>query len=149
MASFLLLAPSAHAIEAVVFLSGMSPEINWSRGYGGMVGFGFLKLAAFEAELAHQPGAALDSGMTNVTGTALFAPSFGPIVPFIGVGVGAQRQTLGSRSDFGTHSAFVVGAKLKLGGLLVLRAEWRKLGLAGTPPLPVDDRISGGIGLSF
>src|SRR5262245_62041494 len=123
-----LLASPARAIEAVVFLSGASPEVTWSRGIGGMVGFGFLKLAAFEAELAHQPGERLDSGMTSVTGCALFAPSFGPIVPFIGVGVGAQHQTLGTRSDYSTHSAFVVGVKLKLGGLLVLRGEWRKLG---------------------
>jgi hypothetical protein len=144
-----LVAPPARALEAVVFLSGASPETTWSRGIGGMVGFGFLKLGAFEAELAHQPGERLDSGMTSVTGAALFAPSFGPVVPFIGVGVGAQRQTLGTRSDYNTHSAFVVGVKLKLGGLLVLRAEWRKLGLAGTPLLPLDDRISGGIGVAF
>ena len=114
-----------------------------------MVGFGFLKLAAFEAELARQPGAQLDSGMTSLTGSALFAPSFGPFVPFIGLGVGFQRQSIGNQSDYGTHSSFVVGAKLKLAGILVLRAEWRKLGLAGTPILPLDDRIAGGVGVSF
>jgi len=145
----LLVSAPVQAFEAVVFVSGASPEVTWSRGYGATVGFGFLKLAAFEAELARQPGAALDSGMTSVTGAALFAPAFGPVVPFIGLGVGAFRQTMGTRSDFGTHSAFVVGAKLKLAGLLVLRVEWRKLGLAGTPLLPLDDRISGGVGIAF
>ncbi len=141
--------PPARALEAVVFLSGASPERLWSRGYGGIVGFGFLKLAAFEAEVARQPGAAFDSGMTSLTGSALFAPSFGAFVPFIGLGVGFQRENIGSQSDYGTHSAFVVGAKLKLAGILVLRAEWRKLGLAGTPILALDDRISGGVGVSF
>ncbi len=143
------LAPPARALEAVIFLSEASPEIRWSRGYGATVGFGFLKLAAFEAEVARQPGEALDSGMTSLTGAALFAPSFGAFVPFIGLGVGFQRQNVGSASDYGTHSAFIVGAKLKLAGILVLRAEWRKLGLAGTPLIPFDDRFSGGVGVSF
>jgi hypothetical protein len=136
-------------LEAVVFLSGASPERLWNRGYGATVGFGFLKLAAFEAEVARQPGATLDSGMTSMTGAALFAPSFGPFIPFIGLGVGFQRQNVGRASDYGTHSAFVVGGKIKLAGLLVLRAEWRKLGLAGTPLISFDDRFSGGVGVSF
>lgn len=143
------LAPPARALEAVVFLSGASPEIVWSRGYGATVGFGFLKLAAFEAEVARQPGAVLDSGMTSMTGAAFFAPSFGSFVPFIGIGAGFQRQNVRSQSDYGTHSAFIVGAKLKIAGILILRVEWRKLGLAGTPLLPFDDRFSGGVGVSF
>jgi len=104
---------------------------------------------AIEAELARQPGAALNSGMTTLSGTALFAPSFGPFVPFVGVGVGVYRQGRADEDDYGSLSAFVVGAKLKLGGLIVVRAEWRKLGLSGTPRLAIDDRISGGVGVSF
>jgi hypothetical protein len=144
-----LLPAPARALEAVVFLSGASPEIVWNRGYGATVGFGFLKLAAFEVEVARQPGAALDSGMISLTGAALFAPSFGPFVPFIGIGAGFQREENAVTSDYGTHSAFIVGGKIKLAGILVLRAEWRKLGLAGTPLLVFDDRFSGGIGVSF
>ena len=113
------------------------------------MGFGLLKLTAFEAEVARQPGAALDSGMISMTGAALFAPSFGSFVPFIGLGVGIQRQNTARASDYGSHSAFIVGAKIKLAGILVLRVEWRKLGLAGTPLLPFDDRFSGGVGVSF
>jgi hypothetical protein len=124
-----LVAAPARGLEATVFISGASPEIVWKRGYGATVGFGFLKLAAFEA--------------------ALFAPSFGPFVPFIGIGAGFQREETALSSDYGTHSAFIVGGKIKLAGILVLRAEWRRLGLAGTPLLPFDDRFSGGIGLSF
>src|SRR4249919_3759609 len=128
-----LLPPPARALEAVVFASGASPEVVWSRGYGATVGFGFLKLAAFEVEVARQPGAALQSGMISLTGAALFAPSFGPFVPFIGIGAGFQREEDAVTSDYGTHSAFIVGGKIKLAGILVLRAEWRRLGLAGTP----------------
>ena len=147
----LLLIPvrPAGAFEATVFASGASPELKWSRGYGATLGFGFLRLAAFEAELARQPGAVHDSGMTSLTGAALLAPSIGPVVPFVGLGVGLFRQTLTGDSDFGTHSAFIVGAKVKLAGLIVLRVEWRKLGLAGTPLLPLDDRFSGGVGIAF
>lgn len=143
------LPPPARALEAVVFLSGASPEVRWSRGYGAAVGFGLLKLAAFEAEVARQPGSAPDSGMISLTGAALLAPSFGSFVPFIGLGAGFQRQNTARASDYGTHSAFIVGAKLKLAGILVLRVEWRKLGLAGTPLIPFDDRFSGGVGASF
>jgi hypothetical protein len=139
----------APGLEALIFLSGASPEIVWQRGYGGMVGFGLLKLAAFEVEVARQPGAVLESSMISMTGAALLAPSFGAFVPFVGIGAGVQRQENATTSDHGTHSAFIVGAKVKLAGVLVLRAEWRKLGLAGTPLLAYDDRFSGGIGVSF
>jgi hypothetical protein len=144
-----LVAAPARGLEATVFISGASPEIVWKRGYGATVGFGFLKLAAFEVEVARQPGAVLEDGMISLTGAALFAPSFGPFVPFIGIGAGFQREETALSSDYGTHSAFIVGGKIKLAGILVLRAEWRRLGLAGTPLLPFDDRFSGGIGLSF
>ncbi len=139
----------ARGLEAVVFISGASPEIVWSRGYGGMVGFGLLKLAAFEVEVARQPGAVAESAMISLTGAALLAPSFGAFVPFIGIGAGVQREESASTSDHGTHSALIVGAKVKLAGVLVIRVEWRKLGLAGTPLLPFDDRFSGGVGVSF
>jgi hypothetical protein len=139
----------ARGLEATIFVSGASPEIVWERGYGGMLGFGFLKLAAFEVEVARQPGALLESGMISLTGAALFAPSFGAFVPFIGIGAGFQRQEEAVTSDYGTHSAFIVGAKVKLAGVLVLRAEWRKLGIAGTPLLAIDDRFAGGVGVSF
>lgn len=144
-----LIPATARGLEAVVFISGASPEIVWKRGYGGMVGFSLLKLAAFEVEVARQPGAVLDSGMISLTGAALLAPSFGAFVPFIGLGAGVQREENASRSDNGTHSALIVGAKVKLAGILVIRVEWRKLGLAGTPLLPFDDRFSGGVGVSF
>jgi hypothetical protein len=144
-----LLPAPARGLEALIFVSGASPEIVWKRGYGGMVGFGFLKLAAFEVEVARQPGAVLDSGMISMTGAALFAPSFGAFVPFIGIGAGFQREENAATSDYGTHSAFIVGAKVKLAGVLVLRGEWRRLGLAGTPLLAFDDRFAGGVGVSF
>jgi hypothetical protein len=142
-------AAPARGLEATIFISGASPEIVWKRGYGATVGFGFLKLAAFEVEVARQPGAVLEDGMISLTGAALFAPSFGAFVPFIGIGAGFQREETALHSDYGTHSAFIVGGKIKLAGILVLRAEWRRLGLAGTPLLPFDDRFAGGIGLSF
>jgi hypothetical protein len=144
-----LLPAPARGLEATVFISGASPEVLWNRGYGATVGFGFLKLAAFEVEVAKQPGAIVDNGMISLTGAALFAPSFGPFVPFIGIGAGFQREETAVTSDYGTHSAFIVGGKIKLAGILVLRAEWRRLGLAGTPLLQFDDRFAGGIGLSF
>jgi len=44
--------------------------------------------------------------------------------------------------------ASILGAKVKL-GLLVVKVEYRKLGLSGTPLIPMDHRLSAGAGISF
>ena len=108
-----------------------------------------MKLICLEAELARQPGQPIDSSMTSFSATALLAPPIGPITPFGGLAVGLFRQSRGSLRDNGTLKAFVLGAKLKIAGLLVLRAEYRAIDLSGEAPLGMDQRFSGGIGISF
>ena len=143
-----VLAPPAHAIELVVFVSDARPSV-WGTGVGGTLTTTWFKLAALEAELARQPGLAIDSSMTSFTASALLAPPIGPLTPFGGFGVGVFRESRGSLTDNGTLTAFILGVKLKIGGLLVIRGEYRAISLSGEAPLAMDKRFSGGIGISF
>ena len=152
LAAFFVLSPAlavpAHAIEVSVFLSEARPEV-WGTGVGGTLTTTWFKLVCLEAELARQPGVPTDSSMTSFSASALLAPPIGPITPFGGLGVGIFRQSRGALRDNGTLKAFVLGAKLKIGGLLVIRAEYRAIDLSGEAPLAMDKRFSGGIGISF
>jgi hypothetical protein len=68
---------------------------------------------------------------------------------FGGFGVGIYRQSRGDSRENGTLKTFILGAKVKVGGLVVIRAEYRGISLAGTPLLDMDKRLSAGIGISF
>jgi hypothetical protein len=63
--------------------------------------------------------------------------------------VGLFRQSVGGRTDTGRLKAMILGAKIKVGGLLVLKGEYRKLDLSGSPLLDLDTRVSVGAGISF
>ena len=58
------------------------------------------------------------------------------------------RQTVGTESDTGTLKAFILGAKVQL-GLVVLKGEYRRITLSGTPLLNMTARISAGAGIAF
>ena len=58
-----------------------------------------------------------------------------------------RRRKLPS-ADTGILHCFVLGAKLKL-GLLVVRGDYRSIKLGGDPLLPMDKRFSLGAGISF
>ena len=143
-----ILAAPAHAIEVGVFLSDARPAV-WGTGVGGTLTTTWFKLVGLEAELARQPGLAVESSMTSFTASALLAPPIGPLTPFGGFGVGVFRQSRGGLTDNGTLKAFILGVKLKVGGLLVIRGEYRAIGLPDDAPLAMDKRFSGGIGISF
>jgi hypothetical protein len=140
--------PSAEALELSGFLASASPGETWARGYGGALGSTWFKVVTFEGEVARQGGEAADSSMTSFTGSALLAPPIGRLVPYGGLGVGLFRQALGSRTDTGTLHALILGAKLKL-GLLVLKAEYRRIDVSGDPLLEINHRLSAGAGVSF
>jgi opacity protein-like surface antigen len=152
LAAFFVLSPAlavpAQAIEVGVFLSEARPSV-WGTGLGGTLTTTWFKLVCLEAELARQPGVPVDSSMTSFTASALLAPPIGPFTPFGGLGVGLFRQSRGALRDNGTLNAFVLGVKLKVAGVLVIRAEYRAIDLSGEAPLAMDQRFSGGIGISF
>jgi hypothetical protein len=146
-----LLGPAAPAgagdITAFVALS--RPDENWERGYGAALSSTWFNVVTFEGEAARIPGQTSDVGMTSFTASALLSPPVGALTPYGGVGVGLYRQNTASDSDIGRLQAWIVGAKLKLGGLVVVKAEYRRFELSGTPLLAMDSRISAGAGIAF
>jgi hypothetical protein len=142
------LAPPAQALEAIVFLSDAQPSV-WGTGIGGTLSSTWFKLLAIEGEVARQPGQPLNSSMTSFTAGAFLAPPVGAFTPYGGFGVGIFRQSRGVLRDNGTLKAFVLGVKLKLGDLVVIRGEYRAISLSGEPLLDMDTRLSAGIGVSF
>jgi hypothetical protein len=139
---------AASAGDATVFAAWPSPSEAWGRGYGATLSSTWFQVANLEAEAARIPGERPDGNMTSFTGSALLAPPIGFLTPYGGLGIGLFRQTLGTLSGTGVLRAGILGAKVKL-GLLVLKVEYRKIGLSGTPLIPIDHRLSAGAGISF
>ena len=141
-------AAAAGAGDATLFAAWPSPSDTWARGYGATLSSTWFQVVSFEAEAARIPGETPDGNMTSFTGSALLAPPIGFLTPYGGLGIGLFRQTLGTLSDTGIVRASILGAKVKL-GLLVVKVEYRKLGLSGTPLIPMDHRLSAGAGITF
>ena len=139
----------ARAGDVTVFATFPSPSENWTRGYGAALSSTWFRVITFEGEAARVPGETSDVGMTSFTASALLSPPIGGLIPYGGLGVGIFRQTLGSEADTGRLRALVLGVKLRVQDLLVLRAEYRRLELSGDPLLAMDNRISVGAGIAF
>jgi hypothetical protein len=145
-----LLAPApARAGDVTAFVAIPSPSDRWNHGFGAALSSTFFNIVSFEGEAARIPGETTDAGMSSFTASAMLAPPIGAITPYGGFGVGLFRQSIGSLSDTGQLKVWIVGAKVKLGGLVVLKADYRRLDLSGTPLQDMDSRISAGAGLSF
>ncbi len=134
--------------DITAFVTLPAPTETWGRGYGAAISSNWYQVFSLEGEAARLPGDSADTAMTSFTGSALLAPPIGFLTPYGGVGVGVFRQTLGAETDLGTLKAFILGAKVKL-GLIVIKGEYRKLTLSGTPLLPMTARITAGAGISF
>jgi hypothetical protein len=147
--ALLLTSASAGASEITVFVSKASPDDEWASGFGGAFSISFFSIVHFEGELARQAGELPEQSMYSLTGGVLLAPPTGRIVPYAGIGVGAFRQELGTLSDHGTHSALMLGLKMKLGPIFVVKGEYRRFSLSGVPLLEFNNRFSVGAGLSF
>jgi hypothetical protein len=141
-------AGTAGAGDAMVFAAWSSPADAWARGYGASLSSTWFQVVSFEAEAARIPGETPDGNMTSFTGSVLLAPPVAFLTPYGGLGIGLFRQTLGPLSDTGVVRASILGAKVKA-GLLVVKVEYRRLSLSGTPLIPIDHRVSAGAGISF
>jgi hypothetical protein len=144
-----LAAPPACAGDITAFLSEGRPGEVWDRGYGAALSFTFFRLATFESEAARQEGVGEDRDVTSFTVSGLLSPPIGKLVPYAGLGVGLYRQSAGDLSDTGTLSVLVAGLKLNLGGLIVLKAEYRDFHLPDDALLLLDSRLSIGAGITF
>lgn len=144
----LVAAPPARAGELTLLATVGTPSSTWKRGYGASLSSTWFEVISLEGEAVRIPGEDGDSNMTSFTVAALLAPPIGALVPYGGLGFGLFRQATASQSDTGKIRAFILGAKLKL-GVVVLKAEYRKLALSGEPLFPMDTRYTAGAGISF
>jgi hypothetical protein len=133
----------------MAFAAVSAPAENWTRGYGASLSSTWFRVLNFEAEAARIPGETPEVTMTSFTGGAFLAPPIGALVPYGGVGVGLFRQTRLARSDTGTLKCVVLGAKLRLGPIFVVKGEYRTFQLSGEPLLAMERRLSIGAGISF
>jgi hypothetical protein len=139
----------ALAGDVIVFATFPSPTENWERGYGAALSSTWFRVLTFEGEAARVPGETSDRGMTSFTASALLSPPIGGLIPYGGLGVGLFRQTLGEDSDTGRLRALVLGVKLRVKDLLVVKGEYRRLELSGDPFFAMDSRVSFGAGIAF
>jgi len=143
-------ATPAPAGDVTAFVALPSPSDRWNHGFGAALSSTWFNVLTFEGEAARIPGETMDTSMSSFTASALISPPIGALTPYGGVGVGLFRQNIGSfESDTGRLTAWIVGAKVKLGGLIVLKGEYRRLDLSGTPLLDMDSRYSAGAGIAF
>ena len=142
-------AAPARAGDVTAFVAFPRPSSNWDRGYGAALTSTWFNAISFEGEAARIPGKTTDENMTSFTASALISPPVGSLIPYGGIGYGLFRQTAGSDSDTGRLRAWIVGAKLKLGGVIVVKGEYRRLDLSGTPLREMTSRVSAGAGITF
>ena len=138
----------ADAGDVTVFMTFPSPSEHWDRGYGAALTSTWFTAIGLEAEAARVPLDSADGTMTSFTGSVLLTPPLGALIPYGGVGIGVYRQSVSDLGETSTLRTFVLGAKVKL-GLLVVKADYRSLKLSGDPLLPMDRRLSLGAGISF
>lgn len=141
-----VLARPAGAGDLTVGYTSASPDEVWAGGYSVALGIGFLTAANFELEYSHQGAEATDSKVDTFTASALLVVPTGRLQPYAGLGFGAFREAIASESDTGTHRAFILGAKLTL-GLLVVKSDYRWINAPDDALLPFERRfqIAGGI----
>ena len=139
----------AEAGDLTAFAAFAQPGDNWNTGYGAALCWGILPFVSIEGEAARVPGAVEDSSMTSFAGSAFFSPPTGNVTLYGGLGVGYYRQHVGVIENSGFLTAFILGVKAKVGGVLVVKGEYRKLKLSGSPLADMDSRFSAGAGISF
>ena len=142
-------APAARAGEITLFAARVRPSENWGNGYGAALTTTWFHVIGLEAEAARLPGQVPERMMTTFSGSAFLAPPIGGLVPYGGIGIGLFRQSAGARNDTGIVRTTVLGAKVAIKNLIVLRADYRWLRLSGDPLLTADSRLSVGAGLRF
>ena len=147
--SLLGAARPAAAGDVTAFVAFPSPTDTWGRGYGAAISSTWFRILNFEGEGARLPGDSADASMTSFMGSALLAPPVGFVTPYGGLAIGLFRQSLGPLNDTGVVRALVVGVKVKIGPVAVVKGEYRRLELSGDPLLEMTNRFSVGAGLAF
>jgi hypothetical protein len=146
--AFPLFTAPAEGGDVIVFVAFPSPGEVWSHGYGASLSSTWFGVLNLEGEAARIPTGRPEDTLTSFTGSVLLAPPLGFLTPYGGLGIGFYRESVGGESETGILRCLVLGLKLKL-GLVVLKTEYRNIDLSDEALLPMDYRLSAGIGISF
>ena len=143
----LFAAPSS-AGEVGAFLALPTPTDAWKTGFGFHAAIFSLPFFQAGGEFARIGAEDPAVSITTYTAQVEFNPPSLRIKPFVGVGAGAYRETVGTNTDWGTLTAIFGGLKIPVGPARV-RAEVRKVSLSGTPHTSFDKRFSLGVSFGF
>jgi hypothetical protein len=147
-AAFAGLPSKAAAGDVTLGYIGANPDEFWSGGYAIDLDIGFFNITSFEAEYAHQGGETEDSKVDSFMASAFLTLPAGRLKPYGGLGFGVFREEIGPLSDTSTHGAFILGAKLSL-GLLVVKSDYRWIHLPDDALIPYDGRWQVAAGIHF
>ena len=140
-------APS-RAGEVGAFLTWPTPTMNWGTGFGFHVAVISLPFLQAGGEFARMKGENPLVSVDTYTAQVELNPPSLKISPFVGLGVGVYRGANGDQSDWSSVNALFGGVRVPI-GVARLRAEFRKIGLAGTPRVNIDKRFSLGVSFRF
>jgi hypothetical protein len=151
VAALLLCAASApaRAAELTAFVSGATPGASWGTGFGGALTITLFNVVGAEVEGARQAGELPSTSLWTLSGKAYLGPSFGRLVPYVGIGAGVYLESLPVSDDRGTLGLVFVGAKLKFPFGLIIRGEYQWTSLPMAAPVVMDHRYFVGLGLGF
>jgi len=142
-------ARTASPAEVTALLSGADPGEAWKTGYGGALTITLFGIVGGEIEGFWQGSELPDTSLFTLSAKAYIGPSFGRIVPYLGLGTGVYRESVLSGSDTGTLGLVFAGAKLKFPFGLVVRGEYQWVNLPLAAPVDLDHRYFLGLGLAF
>jgi Outer membrane protein beta-barrel domain len=149
LAGLLAASSPAPAGDLTVFIARPSPNEIWDTGFGAALGASLLGVISLEGEAARLTGEAADASMTSFTLAGLLSPPVGRLIPYGGVGAGFYRQSLVDDSQNEFFTAFILGVKLELGNAFVVKGEYRIMELPDQALIPLDNRLSLGMGIKF
>ena len=147
-ATLSLFAATSPAGEIGAFLTMPTPTVDWKTGFGFHAAVISLPFLQAGGEFARVKGEDPLTSIETYTAQVELNPPSLKVSPFIGLGVGAYRQKTGTESDWGSVNAIFGGIRVPVGPARV-RAEFRKIGLSGSPRVNIDKRFSLGLSLRF
>jgi hypothetical protein len=142
-------ARAASPAEITAFVINSEPGETWKHGYGGALTITLFNIVGGEIEGAWQGGEVLDTSVGTVAAKAYIGPSIGRLVPYLGIGAGAYRESLPTRTDQGSYGLVFAGLKLKFPFGLVIRGEYQWVNMPDEISEPLDNRVLIAAGLSF
>jgi hypothetical protein len=148
-AALLALSGPARAAEITVFAAGGGPGEAWKRGWGGAFTITFFDLVHGELEGMKLGSDVPETSLVSGTAKAYFGPTFGRLVPYLGLGAGVYHWGLEANDENSSFSEVIAGLKVKLPLGIVLRGEFQWVSIGDDTVIALDHRVIVGAGLRF